>query len=294
MTVPTLSYAAVTPVRDEAENLPRLAACLVAQTVAPTAWVIVDTGSTDATPRILRELGAQLPWVTTVSLSKGGGLDRGGPVVRAFQQGMQVLHPRPDLIAKVDADVSFDEDYFERLALAFERRSSLGIASGSCHEQEDGVWTPRYGTGSSVWCAARVYRAVCLDRVVPLEERMGWDGIDVLRANASGWHTEILVDLPFRHHRTEGIRDGGRHRKWIVEGRSAYFMGYRPSYLVARSIHRALADPFALAMLPAFVAARIRREPRFTDSTARRLLREQQRLRNLPLRGREALGRRST
>src|SRR5205823_13636924 len=32
------SYAVVTPARDEAENLPRLAASLAAQTTSPPAW----------------------------------------------------------------------------------------------------------------------------------------------------------------------------------------------------------------------------------------------------------------
>ncbi len=45
-----LSYALVTPTRNEARDLPRLAGCLHAQTVAPRAWVIVDTGSDDDTP----------------------------------------------------------------------------------------------------------------------------------------------------------------------------------------------------------------------------------------------------
>ena len=34
------SYAVVTPARNEAENLRRLAECLVAQSVPPSAWAM--------------------------------------------------------------------------------------------------------------------------------------------------------------------------------------------------------------------------------------------------------------
>ena len=47
-------------------------------------------------------------------------------------------------------------------------------------------------TGSTVWGATRAYRWECLQRVLPLEERLGWDGIDEFKANALGWRTETL------------------------------------------------------------------------------------------------------
>jgi hypothetical protein len=228
-----------------------------------------------------------------MAVSENGGHVRGGPIVRAFQAGVASLDSRPDVIAKVDADISFGDDYFKRLLAAFRADASLGIASGTCHECEDGEWRPRYGTGVSVWGAARAYRTACLRDVLPLEERMGWDGIDVLRANASGWKTRIIQDLAFHHHRPEGVRDGARRRAWAAQGSAAHYMGYRPSYLLARTLHRAWREPAALAMLAAYAAAGIRREERCSDTAVRAWLREQQRLRNLPARVGEALGRAS-
>ena len=61
---------------------------------------------------------------------------------------------------------------------------------------------------------ARGYRRELLDVVLPLEPSMGWDGIDELKAHARGWSTRTLLDLPFRHHRPEGSRDGNRFTPW--------------------------------------------------------------------------------
>lgn len=43
-------YIVVTPCKNEGENLPNLIASVVAQTIMPVLWVIVDDGSTDTTP----------------------------------------------------------------------------------------------------------------------------------------------------------------------------------------------------------------------------------------------------
>src|SRR3954470_18640533 len=58
-----LRYAVATPARNEEGNLPRLAASLAAQTQRPTEWIVVDDGSSDATPRILDDLAAEHPWI---------------------------------------------------------------------------------------------------------------------------------------------------------------------------------------------------------------------------------------
>ena len=57
------SYGVVTPARDEAENLPRLAASLAAQTIVPQSWYIVDNGSTDGTLEVANALAAEQEWV---------------------------------------------------------------------------------------------------------------------------------------------------------------------------------------------------------------------------------------
>jgi hypothetical protein len=126
---------------------------------------------------------------------------------------------------------------------------------------------------------------------MPLEERLGWDGIDEFKANARGWRTQTLVELPFRHHRREGVRDG-EWRMRVEHGRFAHYVGYRPSYLLLRALHNARRHPAALGLVWGYVAAAVSRAPGLEDRSAREYVRSQQRLRNVPLRVREALGRR--
>jgi glycosyltransferase involved in cell wall biosynthesis len=292
MTASRLGYAAVTPARNEAANLRRLAACLQEQTLKPALWVVVDDGSTDETAEVVSAFADDYPWVRLVSLSTAHETAPGAPVVRAFQAGLEALGPWPEVVVKLDADVSAGSDYFERLVGAFEAEPMLGIASGNCLENDDGVWRPQPVTGAHVRGATRAYRRECLSELLPLEERMGWDGLDELKANVRGWTTRI-VEADFFHHRRVGERDGARHRRWYAQGKGSHYMGYRFWYLALRTAHRARRDPAALAMLIGYAAAALRREPTFADAQVRAHLREQQSFRNLPRRAREALGRRA-
>lgn len=286
----SLSYAVVTPAKDEADNLRRLSESLAAQTILPATWLVVDNGSTDETPAVVAELTALYPWIRSLTLEPADGVARGGPIVRAFHAGLSALENPPDLIGKVDADISMGPDYFARLLDAFAADGRLGMASGSCYELQGGEWRQRFGTSANVWGAARVYRKACLDRILPLDERMGWDGIDVVKANVRGWSTSTVLDLPFKHHRVEGARERGRWYAWEVQGDASHYMGYRIPYLVVRTLFQARRDPAALAMLWGFAKAVVRRAPRIPDRGVREYVRHEQRLRELRARRREALG----
>jgi len=285
------TYAVVTPVLNEAANLVRLADALAGQTIAPRAWVIVDTGSEDGSREYADALASRLDWISTLAIRQTR--ERGGPIVRAFNAGVELVPPATDVVVKLDADLSFEKDYFERALEAFDADPRLGIASGTCFEEDDGEWRERHVTADHVWGAARAYRAACLEQVSPLEERMGWDGIDVLKANAHGWRTGIVPGLAFRHHRGEGSRDGGRFAPWLARGRAAHYMGYRPSFLILRALGHATRDPAALMMIPGWLRPALTREPTCPDAVARTYLRRQQRLRELPRRAREAQGMRA-
>jgi glycosyltransferase involved in cell wall biosynthesis len=283
----------VTPARDEAANLPRLASCLAAQTCPPTTWVIVENGSSDGTLELARDLAAAHPWVQVISLPGTSSADRGAPVVRALNAGIAALTEPPEVFVNVDADISMEPDYFERLLAKFRADPSLGIASGSAYELRRGSWEQRYVTGSTVWGASRAYRWECLHDVLPFEERVAWDGVDEFKANARGWRTVAFEELPFRHHRREGERDGTPWRARRNQGQAAYYLGYRPWYLVLRALWHTRREAAALGLIFGYAQAAWRHEPTNSDARARAYLRGQQSIRNLPQRLLEATGKRS-
>jgi biofilm PGA synthesis N-glycosyltransferase PgaC len=291
MTPRELTYALVTPVRDEAQALPRLANSVFEQSVLPEKWIIVDTGSTDETPRLVRRLAEKAAWILPTSIDKLP-LARGGPIVRAFSRGLELVVPATDIIVKLDADITVPPTFFESIRNRFAFIEDLGIASGSLYEWDHGAWRrQKGGTDNFLRGACRAYRWQCLSEILPLEERIGWDGLDLVKARIRGWKIEQFEDLPFRHHRRLGQRDRSRLESWYAVGEAAHYMGYRPYYAVLRSLFQARRDVRATALIAGFVIASLCRRQRHADPRVLSYVRSKQRLGSLPRRGAEALGR---
>jgi len=285
-----LTYAAITAARDEAENLPRLADCLASQTVQPLEWLVIENGSADATVEVLVDLASMHSWISYLQMKGTSSAVRGQPIVRALHKGIASLKVTPDIVVALDADVSFEPDFFSRLLDAFMNDPRLGIASGSGYEFRGGCWRQRHLTGTTVWGATRAFRGECLTQVLPFDERLGWDGIDEFKANSLGWRTQIIRDLPFLHHRREGERDRSRWSARREQGEVAWYVGYRPYYVLLRAAFNLARDPGALGIAAGYLGSAVKRHPRSADHSVREYVRLQQRPRDLPRRALEAVG----
>ena len=194
-------------------------------------------------------------------------------------------------MTKLDADVSLPPAYLDRIGAAFAEDPALGLASGSRCEPRDGIWRQRHLTGTSVEAQARTYRWDCWRDVLPLEPRLGWDGVDEVTAILRGWTTLVLRDLHFRHHRCIGDREG-RLRARLAEGEAAHYMGYRMSYLAARAAWHAREEPVAPAIPAGYLRSVLRRRSRCPDPAVRAHVRRRQSPRHLVRTWAEARGRR--
>jgi glycosyltransferase involved in cell wall biosynthesis len=277
-----LSYAVVTPARNERANLDRLAESLIHQALRPAQWIVVDDGSDDGTPEAVADLAAQHSWIGLLRHGeRGGSLSEGrreGRDLTAFRAGIAALRRPADVVVKLDADTSFDEQYFAGLIGRFEEDPLLGIASGACWELEDGRWQRRKVAITHPRGASRAYRWSLVDDVMALEPTMGWDGVDEIKAQLRGYRTRTFVELGFKHHRPVGDREG-RVRAGSALGRQAWYMGYRPSYLLLRALYRAMENPASAAMLWGYASSAASRAPRCPDPDVLRRVRDGQRLR---------------
>jgi biofilm PGA synthesis N-glycosyltransferase PgaC len=137
-------YLIITPCRDEADYLQVTIDTVAAQTVKPACWVIVDDGSTDATPEILRAASEKHDFIKVVGRQDRGGRAVGPGVIQAFNSGLEAVNLEEyDYVCKMDADLELPRRYFERLMEEMERDAALGAVSGKMFLRHDDIYGAR-------------------------------------------------------------------------------------------------------------------------------------------------------
>jgi poly-beta-1,6-N-acetyl-D-glucosamine synthase len=96
-------YVLISPCRNEADYMRHTLDSVIGQTVQPTKWVIVDDGSSDATPAILAEYTQKYPWINVVKRADRGKRAVGPGVIEAFYSGYATIKPQDyDFLCKLD------------------------------------------------------------------------------------------------------------------------------------------------------------------------------------------------
>ena len=124
-------YVLISPCRDEARHMRRTLDSVAAQTVAPALWVVIDDGSTDATPDILEEYARRLPYLKVVRRENRGRRSVGPGVMEAFHAGLETVNlDHFEYLCKLDLDLVLPARYFELLMARMEANPRLGTTSG--------------------------------------------------------------------------------------------------------------------------------------------------------------------
>ncbi len=273
------SYVIITPVRDEERFIQSTLESVCRQTVLPAEWVIVNDGSTDRTGEIVDQYAAQHSWIHVVHRANRGFRKSGGGVMEAFYDGYRALQTKDwDFIVKLDADLSFAPDYFEKCFEHFRSNPSLGIGGGDIYHNVSGApkleVTPRF----HVRGATKIYRKACWEAIGGLWPATGWDTIDEVKANMLGWKTHGFPDLHLLHHRFTGTEDG-LLRDRVKHGSVFYICGYHPLFIAASCLRRVVQKPYVIgsaAMLYGFLKAHLNRPPRVEDQSYVAYIRSQQ------------------
>src|SRR5689334_7557862 len=117
----------ISPVRNEARHLERVARTIAAQTRPPDLWVLVDDHSSDGTDKLAERLSAEHEFVVALRAPDHPPLedprDRLASAVapRTFNFGLaSVDWRRFTHVVKLDGDIELPPGYFERILARFE------------------------------------------------------------------------------------------------------------------------------------------------------------------------------
>jgi poly-beta-1,6-N-acetyl-D-glucosamine synthase len=277
-------YCLVSPCRDEEAFMRRTLDSVVAQTVPPALWVIVDDGSTDGGPAILAGYAAKHPWIRVVRRENRGRRSVGPGVIDAFYAGLDTVDLSGfEYLCKLDLDLDLPHGYFQGLIQRMEAEPRMGTCSGKAYyiDTRTGARVSE-GVGDETSAGmTKFYRTSCFREIGGFVREVMWDGIDCHRCRMLGWIARSWDDeaLRFLHLRPMGSSDRGILHGRTRHGFGQYFMGTSPAYMMASSIYRMTWRPWVfggLAMAWGYLWSLLRRKPRYGDADFRRFLRRYQ------------------
>jgi glycosyltransferase involved in cell wall biosynthesis len=259
-----MKYVLITPAHNEAAFIKKTLDSMVAQTLLPEQWVIIDDGSTDRTAEIVEPYTKRHPWIQLVQLPRR--TDRNfAAKARAFNAAFQRVQPlQVELIGNLDADVSFGPDHFEFLIEKFLEDPTLGVAGTAYAEQDWDSTKDSFEGESSVHGACQLFRYRCFQDIggyVP-NRAGGIDWIAVTTARMKGWKTRNFPERRFRHRRPMGTAKRSAVGAMFDYGKKDYFLGGSPIWELFRVTYRMTKSPVfigGLALFSGFCWAALRR-----------------------------------
>src|SRR6267154_4050012 len=204
-----LKYILITPARNEEELIGNTILSVVAQTIKPLRWVIVSDGSTDKTDEIVKKHAAEHDWIELLRMPDHRGRQFGGKA-NCFTAGYERLkHLEFDVIGNLDADITFEPDYFEFLLDKFAAQPGLGVAGTPYVENANeahGHYAHQFAQLEHVSGACQLFTRKCFQAVggyIPIKGG-AIDWIAVTTARMKGWHTQTFLEKSCFHHRKLG------------------------------------------------------------------------------------------
>lgn len=243
-----LKYVLVTPARNEAKFIELTLQSVAAQTVTPVKWVIVSDGSTDGTDEIVSRYAARYAWIELLRMPERQERHFAGKVL-AFNAGYARLKDVPhDVICSLDADISFDESYFEFLLGKLVSDPALGLVGTPFLDSQKETYDYRFVSIEHVSGACQVFRRECFEEIggyVPVKGG-GIDHIAVLTARLKGWKTRTFPEKACTHHRDMGTAQRGSVMARFRFGMQDYALGGHPLWEVFRTFYQMTQRPFVL------------------------------------------------
>ena len=268
-------YVLITPVKNEGKNLPKLIQSIAEQTIEPLVWVIVDDGSTDNTPEILKEVKEKYEWIQSIRLNSDSkkrnlGLHLSHVIKRGFDFGIEYCKKNGidyGYLGNVDGDLTLEHTFFENLIKEFENEPELGIASGGTNHIigdtiiHAGLWEDEPSGGHML------IRRRCFEDCEGIPLTYAWDSVLKAKARLRRWRTKRFEDNIATEIRDVGSAEG-YWKGYVHRGKTSHYLNLHPVHVISRGIKYSFRRPWygGIPYLAGYLSSVIRREKQVDDN----------------------------
>jgi glycosyltransferase involved in cell wall biosynthesis len=270
-------YILITPAKNEEKALRDVADSVIRQTIKPKLWVIVDDGSTDNTPLIIKNLESKYKWIRSIRLPQRARditFHYAYVCKSGFDYAIEYCERNTidyEFVGLLDADTILEEKYFEKLINKFKKDKNLGIASGGVYynninKKLQGDKTnenlPR-GTG-------RLWVKDCFLDTGGYQVERSPDSISNVKAVLHGWKIKQFKHIIAIQSRmtssAEGLWTG-----YKINGKTAYYLNKHPLLVFLSIIHFTTKKPYyiGIAFLYGYLKSVFKRKEKIDDEEIR-------------------------
>jgi len=258
------SYVLITPARNEEAYIEGTIQSLLSQTILPDKWIIVSDGSTDRTDDIVRQYLQENPWMQLIRMPEHRERQFAAKV-QCFNAGFEkVKNLQFDILGNLDADITFESDYFEFLLGKFAEEEKLGVVGTPFVEESGEIYNYRFTNIEHVSGACQLFRRQCFEDIggyIPIRGG-GIDWVAVTTARMKGWKTRTFTEKVCYHHRKMGTGKSDALSLWFRHGLEDYYLGGHPVWEVFRSMYQMTNKPYivgGLLLLSGYIWACLKR-----------------------------------
>ena len=217
-------------------------------------WVIVSDGSTDRTDDIVNQYIKENTWIELIRMPEHRDRQFAAKVY-CFNAGYEKLKDvKYEIIGNLDADVSFEPDYFEYLLAKFEEIPQLGVGGTFFREVDTCCYNYNFTNIVHVSGQIQMFSKKCFESIggyIP-NKGGGIDWIAVTTARMKGWKTRTFLGQSFFHHRTMGTGNSNLLGSWFRHGKKDYFLGGHPLWQLFRTVYQMSKKPYIIGGLLLF------------------------------------------
>ena len=271
----------ITAARNEERLIEKTIKSVIEQTIKPIKWIIVSDNSTDRTDAIVEKYTSQYGFIELVKNTTNNNRDFASKVYAVNLAISKISDVNYDFIGILDADITFEKNYYEAMLIEFNANPKLGIAGGEFYDIVGEKKFRVLKSSQSVRGGVQLFRKECFEQIgkfTPLKHG-GEDIITEVTARKNGWIVRSFDHQMLEHHRLTGTGGLNLLEAKFREGMNAYSMGYHPIFQITKSIYRIKERPFIISgilHLIGFLWANIKRSPRVVQKDFIEYLRGEQ------------------
>lgn len=275
-------YVLLTSAKNEQDFIIKTMESVISQTLKPMLWVIVNDGSTDRTENIILSYVRKFNFIHLFNIQRGVNRSFGSKAKAIMYAFDSIRHDNFDFVGNLDADISFESTYYERLISKFHENKNLGIGGGIRYDFCNNKFKRVKCAEDSVGGPFQFFRKKCFEDIGGYKP-LTYGGIDALAeisARMLGWEVKSFDDLQLYHHRCTGIARGRFIHRQIVEGEKFYNLGYDSLFFSLKTSKKIFSKPFFLNFfltMFGFFHKKMKREKREVSFEVQKFLKDEQR-----------------